>query len=147
MDRYAYVLRIMDTAHEYSKDLATSLEQLASAKNIYQRLVSTYGKERVSSSTKSDSPVLASLIRQENSIEALENQVLECEQAIKKASRLISLLQSRTYRQILTAHCTLGWSHGRIAKSRACATSTVKRKYSDAIRIIANELNKKEAGA
>ena len=137
----------MDTAHACSKDLGTSLDQLASAKNIYQRLVSTYGKERVSSSSTYESPVLASFIRQENSIEAFEKQIAECEQAIKKAERLISLLQSRTYIQILTAHCTLGWSHGRIAKSRCCSVSTIKRKYSDAISIIANELNKKEAGA
>lgn len=137
----------MDTAHACSKELATSLEQLASAKSVYQRLVSTYGKERVSSTSSNDSPVLASLIRQENRIEDFKKQVAECEQAIEKAERLISLLQSRTYIQILTAHCTLGWSHGRIAKSRSCASSTVKRKYCEAIRIIANELNKKEAGA
>ena len=147
MDRYTYVLRFIEAAHNGVKDLPNAIDQLNGHKEVRQRLVTTYGTERVSSSAVNSNPALEAIIRCESDIEALEIKIALVNQDQEKVRSLISIIKNRSYAQILEMYCYLGWSHGRIARSFGKSVSTIKRKKSEAINIIAQELNKKEAGA
>lgn len=147
MDRYAYVLNIIEIAHKSAQELPTACAQLNGYKEAHQRLVNTYGRERVSSSPNNSSPALDAIIRYEDGIAALERQIEEYNRAQEKIKPFIAIIKNRSYAQILEMYCFLGWSHAKIARSLNRSLSTVRRKYTNIVQIIAQETTKKEAGA
>lgn len=147
MDRYAFVLNIVEKAHIGAQELSAACDQLNGLKDAHQRLVSTYGRERVSASGTNVNPALEAIIRYEEEIEALEQRIDTFNKAQKKVKDFISIIKNRNYSQLLEMYCLLGWSHARISRSVNRSISTVKRRHQTAIEIIAQELNKKEAGA
>lgn len=144
MDRLAFVINIVEKAHMGAQELSSACDQMNGLKDARQRLVSTYGRERVSSSNATSNPVLDAMIRYDEAIEALEKRICMFNEAQEQVRRFVPLIKNRNYSQMIEMYCLLGWSHARISRSVNRSISTVRRRHQTAIEIIAQELAKKE---
>ena len=131
MDRYAYVLNLIEAAHKSAQELPSACSELEGYREARQRLITTYGRQRVSSSPQNSSPALDAIIRYEEGIAALEKQIEEYNRAQDQIKPYISLIKNRSYARILEMYCFLGWSHAKIAASINRSISTVRRKYTN----------------